>query len=248
MASRVKEIITRARPDEAWDAIRDTGALHTRLAPGFVVDTRLEPGARIVTFANGAVVREPIVALDDSARRLVWSAQGGRTTHYNAAIEVHAAIRGGARIVWTVDFLPDALADEIAAAMDAGLAAMKATLDRLAAPSDEAQGRERIARLWRGYARPEHADAYEAMLKPELLPGVGRTPGYRGSYLLRRALAGEIEFVIIMLWDSIEAIRAVAGPDYERAVVPEARRKYLARYDAAAAHYEIAATHGVAGD
>ena len=65
-------MVTRARPDEVWDAIRDIGALHTRLVPGFVVDTRLEPGARIVTFGNGMVVKEPIVDIDEADRRLVW--------------------------------------------------------------------------------------------------------------------------------------------------------------------------------
>ncbi|HLJ70012.1 MAG TPA: antibiotic biosynthesis monooxygenase [Roseiarcus sp.] len=100
-----------------------------------------------------------------------------------------------------------------------------------------------IARLWRGYTRPEHAEAYEGMLKPELLPGVGKIPGYKGSYLLRREVGGEVEFVTVMLWDSIDAIRAVAGADYEKAVVPEERRPYLKRYDAASAHYDIVATH-----
>jgi heme-degrading monooxygenase HmoA len=104
-----------------------------------------------------------------------------------------------------------------------------------------------IARVWRGYATPEHADAYEAMLKPEPLPGIGKAKGYRGSYVLKRAVGGEIEFVTILLWDSIDAIRAVAGPDFEKAVVPEARRKHLTRYDAVAAHYEVAATHGLPG-
>jgi len=100
-----------------------------------------------------------------------------------------------------------------------------------------------IARVWHGYTRPEHADAYEAMLKPELLPGISQVPGYKGSYLLRRALGAEIEFVTIMVWDSLDAIRAVAGPDYETAVVPEERRQYLSRYDATSAHYEIASVH-----
>ena len=103
-----------------------------------------------------------------------------------------------------------------------------------------------IARVWRGYTKPEHADAYEAMLKPELLPGISRAKGYRGSYLLRRPLGAEVEFLTIMIWDSISAIRAVAGPNYEAAVIPEERRKYLARYDAKSAHYEIASTHGLA--
>lgn len=102
-----------------------------------------------------------------------------------------------------------------------------------------------IARVWHGYCKPEHADAYEAMLKPELLPGVSKVKGYKGSYLLRRNLGGEIEFITIMLWESIDAIRAVAGVDYEIAVIPEERRKHLARYDAKAAHYEIESVHGI---
>ncbi len=97
-----------------------------------------------------------------------------------------------------------------------------------------------IARIWHGYTKPEHADAYEAMLKPELLPGIGRVKSYRGSYLLRKEAGNEVEFITIMLWDSLDAIRAVTGPDYENAVIPEERRKYLSRHDAKSAHYEIA--------
>jgi heme-degrading monooxygenase HmoA len=100
-----------------------------------------------------------------------------------------------------------------------------------------------IARVWHGHTKPEHADAYESMLKPELLPGIGKAKGYVGSYLLRRAAGDEVEFITIMLWDSIESIRAVAGPDYEAAVVPEERRKHLARYDPKAAHYEVVSIH-----
>jgi heme-degrading monooxygenase HmoA len=102
-----------------------------------------------------------------------------------------------------------------------------------------------IARIWHGYTKPEHADAYEAMLTPELLPGISKVTGYRGSYLLRRKVAAEVEFITMMLWDSIDAIRAVTGPDYETAVIPEERRKYLARYDAKSSHYEIASTNGL---
>jgi len=102
-----------------------------------------------------------------------------------------------------------------------------------------------IARIWHGYTKPEHAEAYEAMLKPELLPGIGKVKGYRGSYLLKRVAGSEVEFITIMLWDSIDAIRAVAGPDYEAAVIPEERRQYLVRSDARSAHYEIATTHGL---
>ena len=100
-----------------------------------------------------------------------------------------------------------------------------------------------IARVWKGYARPDHADAYEAMLKPELLPGLSTVEGYRGSYLLRRTVGDEVEFITIILWDSLDNVRAVAGPDYEAAVIPEERRQHLSRFDAKAAHYEIAATH-----
>ncbi len=244
MAFVVREIVTRAGPGAAWDAIRDVGALHTRLVPGFVVDTRLEPGARVVTFANGMVVRERIIALDDGARRLVWSAEGGRATHYHAAVQVHDD-PVGARIVWTADFLPDSATDFIAAAMEAGMAAMKSTLDRLASPA--AATPTRIARLWRGVTKPEDADAYEAMLKPELLPGISRAPGYQGSYLLRRAKGDEVQFVTIMLWELLDSLCAVAGANYEAAVIPEERRRYLARFDATASHYEIAATHGLWG-
>jgi heme-degrading monooxygenase HmoA len=81
------------------------------------------------------------------------------------------------------------------------------------------------------------------MLKPELLPGVGKARGYRGSYLLRRAVGNEVEFVTIMLWDSVDDIRALAGPDYETSIIPEERLKYLSRHDAKAAHYEVASIH-----
>jgi antibiotic biosynthesis monooxygenase (ABM) superfamily enzyme len=66
-----------------------------------------------------------------------------------------------------------------------------------------------IGRIWHGYTKPEHADAYEAMLKPELLPGISKVKGYKGSYLLRRDAGAEVEFTTIMLWDSIDEIRAV---------------------------------------
>jgi hypothetical protein len=136
MASLHKDIITKARPSDVWAAIRDIGALHTRLVPGFVTDTRLEPGVRIVTFGNGLVLREPIVALDDEGMRLVWSAEGGGTTHYNASVQVIAE-NGGAssRVVWIADFLPDEITAGIDAAMSGGAAVMKVTLDRLAVPA-----------------------------------------------------------------------------------------------------------------
>jgi heme-degrading monooxygenase HmoA len=101
-----------------------------------------------------------------------------------------------------------------------------------------------IARVWHGYTKPKDAAAYESMLKPELLPGIGKVKGYKSSYLLRRDEEDEVEFITIMLWDSIAAIRAFAGADYESSIVPEDRRQFLSRHDAKAKHYEIVATHG----
>jgi carbon monoxide dehydrogenase subunit G len=124
MASIRTEILLDARPEEVWDAVRDIGALHTRLVPGFVTDTRLEEGARIVTFGNGMVVRELIVDLDDQARRLVWSARG-RLTHHNASAQVFAEGERRAKLVWTADVLPNELAGDIRAMMEQGAAAMQ---------------------------------------------------------------------------------------------------------------------------
>jgi polyketide cyclase/dehydrase/lipid transport protein len=132
MASIRKEIVTRARPADVWDAVRDIGALHTRLVPGFVIATRLEPGARVVTFANGMTVREPIITIDEQDRRLVWSAVGGSLTHYNASAQVVAEPDGASRVVWIADLLPDEAAQSVEGMMDAGMAAMKAALDKLA--------------------------------------------------------------------------------------------------------------------
>jgi carbon monoxide dehydrogenase subunit G len=131
MASLRKQIFTSATPEQAWDAIRDIGALHTRLVPGFVVDTRLEGAERIVTFGNGMVVREPIVDIDDRARRLVWSAVGGMLTHYNASVQVFPEGAGHTKVVWIADLLPNEAAAGVAEMMEQGLAVMKNTLDSL---------------------------------------------------------------------------------------------------------------------
>jgi len=100
-----------------------------------------------------------------------------------------------------------------------------------------------IARVWHGFTKPEHADTYESHLKPELLPGLSQKKGYRGSYLLRRAVGDEIEFTTIILWESLDDVRAIGAQDYEKAVVPEARLPLLTRYDARAAHYEVVSTN-----
>ena len=133
MATIRSKITTNAPADEVWSAVRDIGSLHTRLVPGFVADTRLEPGARIVTFVNGIIVREPIVTLDDEARRLVWTAEGGRARHYNAALDVASLPGGATSVVWTADFLPVELHGYFSHAIEAGMAAMQRALDGLAA-------------------------------------------------------------------------------------------------------------------
>jgi heme-degrading monooxygenase HmoA len=99
-----------------------------------------------------------------------------------------------------------------------------------------------VARVWHGYTTPANADAYESMLKPELLPGLSSKSGFRGSYLLRRLVGDEVEFITIILWDSLADIRAVAGADYEAAVIPEERKRVLLRWDSRAAHYEVTST------
>ena len=132
MGSIRREIVTSAKPDAVWDAIRDIGALHTRLVPGFVSDTKLEAGARIVTFGNGMVVKEPIIDIDDRERRLVWGALGSSLTHYNGAVQVFPEGQDQSRVVWTADFLPHEAADRLAAMIEQGMAVMKQTLDQSA--------------------------------------------------------------------------------------------------------------------
>ena len=96
-----------------------------------------------------------------------------------------------------------------------------------------------IARIWHGSTKPENAEAYESHLKPELLPGLSEKKGFRRSYLLRRVVGDEIEFITIILFDSLDDLRWVAGEDYERAVIPADRLPLLSRYDATAAHFEV---------
>ncbi len=129
MASIHREIWIDTPPERAWEALRDVGAIHTRLAPGFVVDVRLEDGARVVTFGNGSVVRELIVAVDDEHRRVAWAAVGGVKTHHNASAQV-IADGSGTRFVWIADLLPDTVAPAIAGMIEQGLAVIQKTLAR----------------------------------------------------------------------------------------------------------------------
>jgi hypothetical protein len=132
MATIRREIRTTAAPDAVWDAIADVGALHTRLVPGFVVDTRLEGGSRIVTFGNGMVIEEPIVTVDAAERRLVCGAKGGSLSHYNGAVQVFAEATG-CRVVWTADFLPHEATAVVGPMIEEGMRVMKQTLDAAAA-------------------------------------------------------------------------------------------------------------------
>jgi len=134
MASIAVELLTRASPSAAWEAIRDIGALHTRLVPGFVTATELVPGGRRVTFANGATIEEPIVGCNDNTRRLCWTVKGGSMglTHYNAAVQVFARPGGGSLVVWSADLLPDTAAPTVLGMMRQGAAAMTQALDRAA--------------------------------------------------------------------------------------------------------------------
>jgi carbon monoxide dehydrogenase subunit G len=132
MASIRKEISIDAPPDDVWAALRDFGAVHERLVPGFVTDTRLEEGdVRVVTFFNGVVAREMLVGLDDAARRLAYSVVEGPlgSTHHNASAEVVAEDSDRSRFVWTADVLPDDVAAPMSELMERGIGVIKRTLE-----------------------------------------------------------------------------------------------------------------------
>ena len=130
MASIRKELSLEAPAGNVWSAVRDFGAVHRRLAPGFVVDAKLDGDARVVTFANGNIARERLVTLDDEARRLVYTVVSERVTHYNASVRVLPDGDGRCRLVWMVDFLPDQLAGYIGAQMTEAARVMKPALER----------------------------------------------------------------------------------------------------------------------
>jgi heme-degrading monooxygenase HmoA len=96
-----------------------------------------------------------------------------------------------------------------------------------------------IGRLWHGWTTRENADAYEKLLRAEVLPGIHRVDGYEGAYLLRRDVEDGVEFVTLTVFASLDAVRAFAGEDYEVAVVPPEARKLLSRFDQTSDHYEI---------
>lgn len=139
MACIRKEILIDADPEDVWAAVRDWGALHERVVPGFAVDTRLDGEDRIVTFFNGAVVRERLVDLDDQARRLVWSIVEGAYTHHNGSAQVLREGEHATRFVWIADLLPNELAAGTGELMERGTSVVKETLERQAAEREALQ-------------------------------------------------------------------------------------------------------------
>lgn len=129
MATLHKDIFVSASRERVWDAVRDVGALHTRLVPGFVSDCRLDGEVRTVTFSHGMVVQEPIVSIDDNRCRLAWGLVGGPLTHYNGVMEVIAE-GDGCRVRWTSDLLPHELTETISAMQDQGLETLKRTFEQ----------------------------------------------------------------------------------------------------------------------
>ena len=129
MATIQKEIEIDRDRSFVWEAIRDVGAIHRRLVPGFVVDCKLEGNSRVITFANGMVVREVIVTVDDETYRHAWSARGEPFTHHNASIQVFTQGALKCRVVWIADLLPNEVADTAEKMMLQGLSVMKRTLE-----------------------------------------------------------------------------------------------------------------------
>jgi hypothetical protein len=132
MGSIRKEILVHAPPEQVWDAVRDVGAVHLRLTPGLVLDTQLEGHTRILTFPDGGVVRELIVAVDDEMRRLAYAVIEGRMPliHHHATFHVLPDGENYSRLVWTTDFLPHTFAAEIHARVERGAIVMKQALER----------------------------------------------------------------------------------------------------------------------
>jgi uncharacterized protein YndB with AHSA1/START domain len=131
MAYIRKERTIDAPPELVWDALRDWGEIHRRLVPGFVVDARLDGEDRIVTFFNGAVMKEVLVDRDDDARRLAWTIVDGPYTHHNGVAQVlHDG--EGSRFVWTADVLPNEFAELTGEMMERGIDVVKETLEAAA--------------------------------------------------------------------------------------------------------------------
>jgi len=128
MASIRKQIALPVPAAEVWDALADFYAVHTRVAPGFLTDLKVEDGARVVTFANGSVAREVLVACDHDHRRLVYTIPSERMSAHSASFQVSEAEDGGCEVTWITDVLPDEIAPYIDGQMSQGAEVMRATL------------------------------------------------------------------------------------------------------------------------
>jgi heme-degrading monooxygenase HmoA len=95
-----------------------------------------------------------------------------------------------------------------------------------------------IARLWHGYTHATNAPIYEQMLLTDILPGIHRVAGYKGCYLLQRQNGGEVEFITVTLWESLDAVRQFAGPDYTKSVIAPQAEALLTRHDPESVHYQ----------
>ena len=129
MATLRREISVTAGAASVWQKLRDFSAVHTKVAPGFLTDLKMDKGDRILTFFNGMVARERLVTADDEDCRLVYSVVEGRPSHYSAAVQVFPEGDGRSRLVWTIDLLPNELAPTVGGMMDHALPIMKKTLD-----------------------------------------------------------------------------------------------------------------------
>ena len=130
MASIHKDIAIEASCEKVWAIVRDIGAVHRRFVPGLVTDVRLEADARVVTFANGMVVRELIVVIDDERRRFAYAAVGGMFKHHNASMQVVSDGQNACRLLWITDLLPDDAAHAVGTIIDEAIPIMKRTLER----------------------------------------------------------------------------------------------------------------------
>ena len=129
MASIYKEFLVNASPQFVWEAFKDVGAVHARLAQGFVTDTKLEGDTRTVTFANGFVVQEQVVAIDNEMRRFVYRAVGGRASHHNAFFQIFPTPDGKSKVLWVTDLLPDEMRAPIEQMVELGSGAIQRTLE-----------------------------------------------------------------------------------------------------------------------
>jgi carbon monoxide dehydrogenase subunit G len=127
MATLRREITVSANAADVWQKLRDFGQVHTKVAPGFLTDLKMDKGDRILTFFNGMVARERLITSDDETRRLVYSVVEGQASHYNAAVQVFPEGEGS-RVVWTIDLLPNELVPAVGGMMDEAVKVMRKRL------------------------------------------------------------------------------------------------------------------------